>query len=125
MGNRQQRWYVSSGSTFIRTLTMKFPENEIYVWDRATGHMLHTLRSTQIQEFSSSLNVYDIATFTCRVVQGNTTGMLLASASRSGGVIIWQSPPERESQSPLPDSSASPQEVVASESNAVANRPSL
>ncbi|KAG8903723.1 hypothetical protein FRC01_009014, partial [Tulasnella sp. 417] len=31
-------------------------ENEIYVWDRATGHMLHTLRSTQIQEFSGTLN---------------------------------------------------------------------
>ncbi|KIO25425.1 hypothetical protein M407DRAFT_25224 [Tulasnella calospora MUT 4182] len=92
-------------------------ENEIYVWDRATGHMLHTLRSTEIQEFSGTLNAYDIATFTCRVVQDSTTGMLLASASRSGGVIIWQSPPDP--QSPLLDSSSSPQEVVASEGDAV------
>lgn len=79
-------------------------ENEIYVWDRATGHMLHTLRSTQIQEFASDLNAYDLATFACRTVKDNTTGMMLASASTSGGVIIWQSPSDREAQSPASDS---------------------
>ncbi|KAG8955142.1 hypothetical protein FRC04_009599 [Tulasnella sp. 424] len=95
-------------------------ENEIYVWDRATGHMLHTLRSTQIQEFASDLNAYDLATFACRTVRDNTTGMMLASASTSGGVIIWQSPSDREAQSPASGSLTSPEGLVGPGSEVVA-----
>ncbi|KAG8955140.1 hypothetical protein FRC04_009597 [Tulasnella sp. 424] len=84
-------------------------ENEIYVWDRITGHMLHTLRSAQIRQFAGSLNAYDIATFACRTTKDNTTEMMLASASSSGGVIIWGSPQDREVQLPALHSFPSPE----------------
>lgn len=77
--------------------------SEIYIWDRATGHQLHTLQGTQIlskwPEYGST-----ISTITSKTISDCKMNLTVVSTCTNGGVVIWECPDQADAQSNAPES---------------------
>lgn len=108
-GGEYDEWVIASNGV-----------NEIYVWDRITGHLLQTLRADQILGIAG--HHVDIAAVTCRVLNKGTA-ILMASASSSGKVVIWGCAQEQDGQATSTEPGTNPPSSLQSESD-VTNRAS-
>ncbi|KAG9042981.1 hypothetical protein FS837_010170 [Tulasnella sp. UAMH 9824] len=62
--------------------------SDIYIWHRATGQLLRTLRGAQYQDQFPDCG--SISTVTSRMLRDYQMSLIVVSASTEGGVIMWE-----------------------------------
>ncbi|KIO25401.1 hypothetical protein M407DRAFT_25304 [Tulasnella calospora MUT 4182] len=71
-------------------------QSHIYIWDRYSRHLLHTLKGSQIR--AKFENYSDISAVTSTVKHDRKASPIVVSACTKGGVIVWEYPAEEKMQ---------------------------
>ncbi|KAG8911962.1 hypothetical protein FRC00_005490, partial [Tulasnella sp. 408] len=68
--------------------------SNIYIWDRFSRHLVHTLKGSQIG--AKFENYSDISAVTSTVNRNRKASPIVVSACMRGGVIVWEYPDGQE-----------------------------
>ncbi|KAG9040805.1 hypothetical protein FS837_013066 [Tulasnella sp. UAMH 9824] len=69
-------------------------QSNIYIWDRFSRHLVHTLKGSQIG--AKFENYSDISAVTSTVKRNRKASPIVVSACTRGGVVVWEYPDEQE-----------------------------